>query len=224
MLRPLGCEVQRIDHCGKTLRIETSKGAFAAKQAIVALPSSIFAESENLFAPALPDKTAAAQALPLGLADKLFIALDRPEEFDADSRIYGAKDITATATYHVRPFGRPMIEGYFGGRHARALEKNGVDGFFDFAAGQLAALLGNDFRNRIKPIGMHLWGADPFARGSYSYAVPGGVDARARLAAPVDDRLFFAGEACSLDYFTTAQGAYLTGVAAADAVIAGRCA
>ena len=42
------------------------------------------------------------------------------------------------------------------------------------------------------------------------------------LAAPVDDRLFFAGEACSLRDFSTAHGAYLTGVAAADQAIAAR--
>jgi monoamine oxidase len=69
---------------------------------------------------------------------------------------------------------------------------------------------------------MHLWGADPFALGSYSYAPPGHVDDRATLAAPVDNRLFFAGEACSLDFFTTALGAHQTGAAAADAILAAR--
>ena len=42
------------------------------------------------------------------------------------------------------------------------------------------------------------------------------------LAAPVDERLFFAGEACSKNDFSTAHGGYLTGVAAADEVIAAR--
>ena len=65
---------------------------------------------------------------------------------------------------------------------------------------------------------MHRWGADPFARGSYSYALPGMADCRAALAAPVDDRLFFAGEACSPGDFSTAHGGFHTGVAAADAV------
>ena len=67
---------------------------------------------------------------------------------------------------------------------------------------------------------MHRWGADPFARGSYSYALPGMADCRAALAAPVDDRLFFAGEACSYGDFSTAHGGFNTGVSAADAVIA----
>jgi monoamine oxidase len=69
---------------------------------------------------------------------------------------------------------------------------------------------------------MHCWGTDPFARGSYSFALPGKADCRVRLAAPVDDRLFFAGEACSKNDFSTAHGGYLTGVAAADQAIAAR--
>jgi monoamine oxidase len=218
----LECEVTRIDRSGTRLRVETSKGAVSAAQAVVALPTTILANNENLFAPALPEKTDAARGLPLGLADKIFIALERADEFAADSRLYGATDVTETATYHMRPFGRPVIEGYFGGRNAWALEKGGARVFYDFAVGQLTGLLGSDFARRLKPLGMHLWGADPFALGSYSYAPPGHVDDRAKLAAPVDNRLFFAGEACSLDFFTTAQGAHQTGLAAAEAILAAR--
>ncbi len=69
---------------------------------------------------------------------------------------------------------------------------------------------------------MHRWGADPFARGSYSYALPGMADCRAALAAPVDGRLFFAGEACSRGDFSTAHGGWFTGVAAAEQAIAVR--
>ena len=48
------------------------------------------------------------------------------------------------------------------------------------------------------------------------------ADCRARLAAPVDDRLFFAGEACSAGDFSTAHGGWITGIVAADQVIAAR--
>ena len=74
----------------------------------------------------------------------------------------------------------------------------------------------------MTPVRMHRWGADPFARGSYSYALPGKAGCRAILAEPVDERLFFAGEACSLNDFSTAHGGFHTGVAAADQVIAVR--
>jgi monoamine oxidase len=87
------------------------------------------------------------------------------------------------------------------------------------AADELVGLFGADIRRRITPIAASFWRADPFARGSYSYALPGHADDRVRLAAPVDDRLFFAGEACSLNFFSTAHGAYQTGTAAAEAAL-----
>jgi monoamine oxidase len=212
------CPVRRIDHSGKRLIIETGKGALKADQAIVTMPTTLVAD-ESLFSPALPNKIDAAKNLPLGLADKLFIALDEPEAFERDSRVFGAKDTSATAAYHLRPFGRAQIEAYFGGKLAWELEAQGDQAFFDFALRQLCAQLGNDFAKRIKPIRIYRWGADPFARGSYSYAEPGKADCRAVLAAPVDDRLFFAGEACSMGSFSTAHGAYRTGIAAAEQVM-----
>ena len=160
--------------------------------------------------------------MPLGLADKLFLSLSEAGEFEKDSRLFGRTDRSGTATYHVRPFGRPQIEAYFAATLAAELETAGEDAFLDFAVEELVGLLGSDFARRIKPLHLHRWGIDPLAGGSYSYALPGKADCRAVLAAPVDDRLFFAGEACSTNDYSTAHGAYLTGVAAADQAIAAR--
>jgi monoamine oxidase len=62
----------------------------------------------------------------------------------------------------------------------------------------------------------HDWQSDPFARGAYSYVAVNGGAARATLAAPVDDTLFFAGEATSGDgQGGTVNGALETGERAA---------
>ncbi len=218
----LDCPVSAIDHGGKRLRIETSKGAIAADQVIVTVPSAVLAAERIGFTPALPRKTQAALGLPLGLADKLFISLADAEEFPTSVRLFGHTDRVATAGYHIRPFGWPMIEVYFGGKLAAELEANGDGAFFDFAAAELVGVLGSDFARRVKPIRVHRWGNDPFALGSYSFALPGFADCRQALAEPVDGRLFFAGEACSRHDFSTAHGGYFTGVAAAEQVIATR--
>lgn len=216
------CEVRTVDHGGLRLRLDTSRGTITADQAIVTLPSAVLAGAEQFFSPALPDKIEAAGNLPLGLADKLFLSLDHAEEFEAESRLFGRTDLVKTGNYHLRPFGRPQIECYFGGMLARELEAEGANGFFDFARSELTGLLGNDFARRIKPLAMHAWGRDPFARGSYSYAKPGKSECRTTLAAPVDERLFFAGEACSRTDLSTAHGGWTTGVAAAEQVKAAR--
>ena len=84
---------------------------------------------------------------------------------------------------------------------------------------ELTAQLGSSFRQRLKPLVSTAWARDSFARGSYSHALPGKAGARAVLAQPVEERLFFAGEACSAGSFSTAHGAYETGVAAAEAAL-----
>ena len=218
----LGCPVRLIDHRGRRLKVETTNGPIVADAAIVTVPSAILAEETMRFIPPLAKKTEAAAGLPLGLADKLFLSLAQPEEFDKDSRLFGRVDRSETGVYHVRPFGRPQIEGYFGGRLAADLEAGGVAAFADFAIRELVGLLGTHFANRVRPVKLHPWGVDPFSRGSYSYALPGKADCRTELAATVDDRLFFAGEACSQNDFSTAHGAYLTGIAAAERLIAAR--
>jgi monoamine oxidase len=214
------CPVRRIDHSGRKLRIETAKGAISADQVIVTVPSAVLAAEAITFTPALPDKIAAARGLPLGLADKLFLSLDGAEEFEKETRLFGRTDRNGTGGYHLRPFGRPLIEGYFAGGLAAELEADGEGAFFDFAVSELVGLFGRDFAGRLKPIAEHHWAHDRYALGSYSFALPGFADCRAKLAAPVDSRVFFAGEACSAHDFSTAHGGYLTGVAAAEQIIA----
>jgi monoamine oxidase len=218
----LGCPVREIDHSGSRLRVETANGTIAADAVIVTLPTNVLAREQPRFTPPLPGKIAAAAGLPLGLADKLFLSLAGAEEFEKDSRLFGHTDRSATAVYHFRPFGRPQIEGYFGGPLAAELEAGSERAFVDFAVAELVGLLGSDFSRRVRLIGLHPWGVDPFARGSYSCALPGHAESRGVLAAPVDNRLFFAGEACSRRDFSTAHGAYLTGIAAAEQAIAAR--
>src|SRR6185312_16057299 len=108
-----GCPVTRIDHGGKRIKIHTVKGTIEADYVIVTLPTDVLCAIDGLFSPALPEKIDAARNLPLGLDDKLFIALDHPEQFEKDSRLFGHKDDSKTGAYHIRPFDRAIIEGFF---------------------------------------------------------------------------------------------------------------
>ena len=216
----LGCVVRRIDHPVARCRIETATGSILAEQVIVTLPTNVLAEGKLDFTPPCPAKLEAAAALPLGLADKLFMSLDEAEEFSPDSRAFAHTDRIGTASYNLRPLGRPQIEAYFGGSLAADLERGGEDAFFRFAVEELVGIFGSAFAARLRPLRATDWGRDPFALGSYSYARPGKAERRASLAEPVDERLFFAGEACSAHDFSTAHGAFASGRDAAERIIA----
>jgi monoamine oxidase len=215
----LNTQVTLIDHSGKRVRIETSRGTLSAHKVIVTVPTNLIAAESIRFHPALPVKVDAARALPLGLADKVMLALEEPETLPIDGNLRGATMRTAMGGFHLRPFGQPCIEGYFGGRFAQELEDAGDGALAAQAIDEIVALLGSDFRRQLKPLAASRWAHDPFARGSYSHALPGHAGMRATLAAPVDHRVFFAGEATSPNFFSTAHGARDSGARAAGEVV-----
>jgi len=216
----LDCAVTLIDHSAKQVRIETTRGTLTAGKVIVTVPTNLIADEAIRFHPVLPAKVDAARGLPLGLADKVMLTLAEPEALPKEGNLRAATMRTEMGTYHLRPFGQPCIEGFFGGRFARKLEDAGDGAICAAAIDEIAGLLGNDFRSKLKPLAQSRWAHDPWARGSYSHALPGHAGDRAVLAAPVDGRLFFAGEATSPNFFSTAHGARDSGERAAKEVLA----
>lgn len=216
----LGVAVRLIDRSGAQLRVETAAGVLTARAVIVTVPPSLLLNETLRFHPALPVKAMAAEGLPLGLADKVSFRVERAEELPLEGHVFGDPFSAETGHYHLRPFGRPVIEGFFGGALPRRLEREGAAACFAFAQEELVREYGSDFARRLTPLAVTGWASDPWSGGSYSYARPGHADARALLAAPVEDRLFFAGEACSTHDFSTAHGAWRSGQAAAAQVLA----
>ena len=211
-------KVIAIDHGASCIRIETDKGAIEARAAIVAVPTDVLARGDIRFSPAIDDHLHAAACLPLGRVDKLFLAMEDAEAVPPETHLLGNPHDALTGSYYLRPFGRPVIECFFGGIAARAMEEAGDAGRFAFATEELGHCLGADFARRLQPIAGSWWHKEPTIGGAYSHALPGHADKRALLAVPVNERLHFAGEACSAIDYSTVHGAWASGIAAADRV------
>jgi monoamine oxidase len=216
----LGCMVDRIDAGGRLLAIETSSGRIEAKAAIVTVSTAMLAAGRPGLPKAFDPAREAAGRLPLGLADKLVLTLDDPGLAEPDTQVMGDPRAAHAGTYHLRPFGRPVIEGFFGGGCAEALDRDGEAAMAAFARDELAALFGDGIRGKLRPLAASRWRREPHVGGSYSHALPGHRQAREALAERRDGRILLAGEACSAQDFSTAHGAYATGAAAAEALIA----
>jgi monoamine oxidase len=216
----LNCNVTLIDHSGKRIVLRTSLGTLSAEKVIVTVPTSLIADEAIRFSPLLAAKLDAAHGLPLGVDDKVMLALEDAEAFPKEGNLRGVTIRTAMGAYHIRPFGQPCIEGFFGGSFAKELEDAGDGAIAARSIDELAGLLGNDVRRKLKPLCESRWAHDPFARDAYSHALPGHAGDRAVLAASVDGRLFFAGEATSPNFFSTAHGARDSGERAAKEVLA----
>jgi monoamine oxidase len=216
----LSTRAETIDWSGPGVTVTTSAGDLKARAAVVALPTTVMEEGRVRFSPGLPaEKLAAIEHLPLGVADKvIFRLIGDPFGMPADSFVRGRHDTSRTSSLQIRPFGRDIVSCYFGGRFARELEEQGT--MIEAAREELINAFGSKVVQHLSEPCATAWFLDPDSRGSYSAALPGHGHRRADLAAPLGDRLFFAGEACSPDFFSTCHGGYLSGIAAADAAAA----
>ena len=115
--------------------------------------------------------------------------------------------------------GRPAVMAYCGGEDAIAAAKM-TDRAIAQEIAESVALARRSASSRIANVLVSRWSEDPFAQGAYSYP---GITTKAEdfenLALPVDERLYFAGEAAS-PYFGTVHGAHLSGNKAAQLIIA----
>jgi monoamine oxidase len=216
----LATPVTAIDASGRALRLETPSGALNARAAVVTVSTAVLASGALRLPPALDDRAHAASCLPLGLANKLFLAIDGPSSLEAERHVIGNPRRADSGSYYIRPFGRPVIECFFGGAGARALEAAGLDAAVAHAKDELAALFGGDVRDTLSALACSAWAGATWFQGSYSYARPGEAGRRRDLAAPWQERLYFAGEATHGSDFSTAHGAHDSGVRAAEEAIA----
>lgn len=218
------CPVSRIDTSGKDVKVTTPKGDISAAHVILTVSTGVLAAQSITFVPPLPQtKRDAIDALPNGLLNKVGI------EFDAAWQDATSHDM---ADYHQGGeafcsiafgfYNTPLAVGFVAGRFAAELEQAGKGAATDFCLEGLKATYGADALKYVRHTDETAWWGDPLTFGSYSYAKPGRSEARADLAAPLEARLFFAGEATMRDTYSTVHGAYLSGQRAADQVLAAR--
>jgi monoamine oxidase len=213
----LDTPVTSIDWSGKCVRLQTPRGAMEAPAVIVTAPTTVLAEERIRFTPRAPALLEACRGVPLGAANKVFIEMAPGAlPYEGSVHFLGTDRSVRTASYQTRPLEREVLLAYFGGGFARELEeRNELE---SFALDELAGIFGSEFRSQVRRIVHSEWTRDPWSRGAYSAALPGRAHLRERLTEPLGERVFFAGEACSTDYFGTINGAWRTGVAAAAAV------
>ena len=213
----LNTPVTRIDHGTVPLRLMTPEGGVRARTAVLTASTGVLAAEAIRFEPELPDwKVRAIDATPIGFADKIAFAFP-PGALDAEPNDYlhvltGSR---RTLGFHLRPFGYDYASGYIGGSTSLLLAEASDDEAFAFAMEKLVAALGSSIASKVVARRRTRWAKEPFIRGGYSATRPGEALARVALAEPLSDRLFFAGEAAAPQFFSTAHGAYLSGIDAA---------
>lgn len=219
----LSTPVTRIDWSGADVKIDTPRGTVSARAIILAVPVNVLLAGGIRFEPALPPSLMdALYDCPMGVSEKLAVLLDRPIE--GLGHLYGdVFDLNTPArtpfNLHINPFGRPLLVSHMAGSYGRELEQAGDDEVEALALEAMANAFGSDARKRVVKMLRTHWASDPFTRGGYSHARPGRAASRLTFSEPVGDRIFLAGEHCSIPFFSTVHGAHLSGIVAAEKAI-----
>ncbi len=215
----LGTEVTRIAYDSAQVHVATSLGPVVADRVIVTVPLGVLKAEAIEFDPPLPGaKRAAIERLGFGLVNKVVLKFDEPF-WPESSSMFGlvGEGLPVNDLVNGLVFaGVPLLVGLRGGDAARTREALSDRD----AVAEVVAALGAP-----EPTGAVItrWAADPYARGSYSFlAVGSSPDDQRALAAPVGERLMFAGEATDPEFSATVHGAYLSGVREARRIIADR--
>jgi len=217
----LNSAVRKIDWSGRDIKLHTAKGTVRTKKIILTVSTGVLATHEIEFSPALPDwKLDAVHGLPLGSSTRVALMFDTPllQELPAAFTIRTQGD--DPLDFRNRPFGYDYVEIATGGRMGEWMEKSGERAAIDYILQKLRDVAGNDAVPEPARHIVSAWNADAWVKGSYSCARPGAANQRAVLARPIDDRIFFAGEASSSDFYASVHGACFTGQVAARAACA----
>jgi monoamine oxidase len=118
----------------------------------------------------------------------------------------------------------PVVTGWAGGPAAAKLATGTKRRVFEKALGSLGRLLGKskaELRGAVAAWETHNWSQDPYSRGAYSFIVAGHEDAAEKIREPIQNTLFFAGEATADgEEAGTVHGALASGVRAAKEAVA----
>jgi monoamine oxidase len=122
---------------------------------------------------------------------------------------------------HIRA---PILVGWSGGANAELLldAQLSADELLNKALKSLQIIFGlteSRLRQLLVSSHLHDWKSDPFARGAYAYLPVDGLKAQQILAQPVNNVLFFAGEATSVGHIGTVHGAIDSGIRAAQEIL-----
>lgn len=219
---------------GEAVAICDTGPEIRASRAIVTLPLPALQKDEVKFSPPLPAKRDAARKLEMGPIVKLLINFR--EAFWEREKIPNAKgeklppltfmhstSASVPTWWTQLPIKTTVLTGWAGGPKADALSHRKPEEVLSKGLDSIAEMTGfsrNEIESLVQGYRIADWQADPYSSGAYSYVPVKAGDARKELAAPVEETLFFAGEATHFEGQSgTVAGALATGTRAAEELI-----
>jgi monoamine oxidase len=222
----------RARHVEISARVFGRAMKFYAPRAIVTVPLGVLqapagAEGAIRFDPEPPTLAAARAAIAMGHASRITLRFREPiwerrGEFQGAGFLHTSEPWMPT-WWTSLPVRAPVITGWMAGPAAECAASEEPAAWLGHALRSLARTLRTDettLAGELEAWHAHNWSGDPFARGAYSYVRTGGVEAQRNWSEPVEDTLYFAGEAVNGEgHAATVHGAMATGERAAERIL-----
>jgi monoamine oxidase len=227
----LNSVVKRVRWTRNRVVFEGEDQELEGKRALVTLPVAVLQSGSVLFEPPIEAKSRALSLIAAGPVIRVVIRFRERfwERMKANGKsltdlsFLFSDDKLFPTWWSTMPVESSVLVGWSAGPHADSLVFRDQQFVLEQAISSLARKLRMDaaeLRSLVQSFHFHDWQADPFSRGAYSYALAGGANAFGELAQPMEDTLFFAGEATNSEGFNgTVHGAIETGYRAAREVL-----
>ncbi|HEY4155785.1 MAG TPA: NAD(P)/FAD-dependent oxidoreductase [Puia sp.] len=202
----LNCPVRELQWVrGDVLITASENQKFRAGRVIVTLPVGVlnhagYADNAVRFSPELADKKIALQQIGFGTVIKMVLLWDTTfwKRFTPDlGFIFSEEDIPTWWTQS--PTDSNVLTGWVGGKKAETLSGLPEPELLKIALQNLSAIFGltqAELNAQLVSAKCFNWKKEIFTGGAYSYTLAGYEKARVTWKLPVEDTLYFAGEAC----------------------------
>lgn len=223
----LNSVVKAIEWSKGRVIVETRDGELAARAAVITVPLPILSNRSIWFQPEPPGIFEAIRSLRVGHVFRTVFDFDEPFwESNPNLRDAGflfTLDSWFPTWWTAVPIRATRLTSWCAARNAERLFGLTADAIAERALRSVARQFGvglGEIERHLKAFHLHDWSSDQYSLGAYSYAAVGGVEAREKLATPVEGTLFFAGEAAETNgHSATVHGAIAAGYRAARQVL-----
>lgn len=221
--------VTKINYASSPIKISTDQGIFKANYVISTIPLGVLQKNMiELFDPDFDQsKINSINNLKMGTLSKTYIIFDVPfwdeqdDEWVVRVADLGAYDSEWRFFMDFYPFtDKPIILAFNVGSTAEKLEHETDETIKQDIMKALRKTYPNSTIPDPVKIIRTFWANEHLSFGTYSFIpITGSPSDMDELAKPIDDKLFFAGEATSSRYYGTVHGAYISGYKAAQEIL-----
>lgn len=223
---------------GNVRVIDENDKVFTASKVINTVPLGVWLAAKNskgaiAYCPGLPMKAEAASQMGFGAVIKVLIeftdifwedeAVMQKTKTDTTNLNMALSDMPIPTWWTQLPDRTPLLTGWLSGPKAEKMKNEKEEAIMLESLHSLSNIFNinlNDLKQKLKWYKVFNWSDDVFTQGSYSYSALHSLTARKTLIEPVENTLFFAGEALYEGSETgTVEAALISGMKAASQIL-----